>query len=162
MQCEICGAEIQEEAIKVTIDGSELNVCGRCSHYGAPVRSRTPVSRKNAPIIARKIVGRAPRPRRDPFKELNDELVEGYEEIIKHARESRGWSHQQLAEKIKEKESLIKKIERGEIIPEDSVRKKIERALKIDLTERIVDDEWTGDGLSSGTTLGDIVTIKKK
>ncbi len=161
MQCEICGAEIQEKAIKVTIDGSELNVCGRCSHYGTPVRSQTPVSRKNTPI-ARKIVGRAPRPRRDPFKELNNELVDGYEEIIKHARESRGWTHQQLAAKIKEKESLIKKIERGEIMPEDPVRKKMERILKVDLTERIGNDEWTGDSLNSGTTLGDIVTIKKK
>ncbi|WP_407354879.1 multiprotein bridging factor aMBF1 [Methanolobus sp. WCC5] len=162
MQCEICGAEIRGDSFKVSIDGSELTVCGRCSQYGNAVGKRTPVSRKVAPV------GRAPGStgtRRPPKKVpgmIVDELVDDYDQVIREARESRKWSHDQLASKIKEKATLIKKIERGEIVPEDDVRQKIEKALDIKLTERTGDDDWSGERLNRGTTLGDIVTIKRK
>jgi len=57
---------------------------------------------------------------------------------------------------------LIKKLERGEIVPEEEIRKKLERELDIKLTERSDEDDWSGERLNKGTTLGDIVTIKKK
>jgi putative transcription factor len=164
MQCEICGAEIREKPIDVTIDGSQLKVCSKCSQYGNAVRARSPVSRKISPVSPKPIrnVQKRTTSRRDPFAELDDELVDEYETIIREAREKRGWTQEVLATKIKEKASLIKKIERGEITPEDSVRKKIEKALSVDLMERQGKDEWNADRLNSGTTLGDIVTIKRK
>lgn len=162
MQCEICGTDIRGKPFKVTVEGSELNVCGRCSQYGTAIKARTPVSKKNAPVPVRPRQTSRPRPRKDPFAELSDELVDGYEHIIKEAREKRGWTHEVLAAKIKEKASLIKKIERGEIVPEDSVRKKLEHTLDIRLMERVSGDDWQADGFQRNTTLGDIVTIKKK
>jgi len=102
------------------------------------------------------------KPQKDFFDILKDELLDNYEQIIKDAREAKGWSQEELAKKIKEKESLIKKIERREIVPEDSVRKKLEYTLNIRLMEHVdaVDQEVTH--LKKNTTLGDIVTIKKK
>jgi putative transcription factor len=162
MQCEICGTDIKGTPFKVTVEGSELSVCGRCSRYGTAVKARTPVSIKNTPVAVRPPGPSHKRPRKDPFAALNEELVDEYENIIKEAREKRGWTQEVLAAKIKEKASLIKKIERGEIVPEDSVRKKLEHTLNIILMERVSEDDWTADGFQRNTTLGDIVTIKEK
>jgi putative transcription factor len=161
MQCEICGTEIRDKPFKVTVEGSELNVCKRCSQYGTAIKARTPVSKKNAPVAVRP-KKRVARQRRDPFAAPSEELIEGYEHIVKQAREKKNWTQEELAAKIKEKASLIRKIERGEIVPEDAVRKKLEHSLDIVLMERVGEDDWKADGFHRNTTLGDIVTIKKK
>jgi len=88
--------------------------------------------------------------------------VPDYDSIIKEAREKKQLTHDELAHKIKEKSSLVKKLERGDIVPEEDVRKKLERELDIKLTERTSQDDWSGERLNKGTTLGDIVTIKRK
>ena len=159
MECEICGSEIHGGSFKVTIDGSELDVCGKCSQLGTATNKRTPVSRKVAPV-ARSMPTRRPIKRK--LEAMSDELVEDYESIIRDARRDHSWSQDQLASKIKEKASLLKKIERGEITPEDSIIKKLERTLNIKLTERTGESDWTGGSLNKGTTLGDIVKIKRK
>ena len=161
MQCEICGAEIREKPLCITIENSELQVCQRCAPYGKPVDKRTPVSRKVSPIV-RTVTKTEKRQNKDFFDILKNELLENYVKIIRDAREAKGWSQEDLAENLKEKASLIKKIERSEIIPEDSVIKKLENTLKIKITERI---DATGAEVShtkKDTTLGDIVTIKRK
>lgn len=161
MQCEICGSELRGSSFKITIDGSELDVCGKCSQYGVLTKKRTPVSRKDAPVAPR-IPAKTSRPRKTGFEGLDYEFIDGYDQIIRDARQSRGWTQEELAAKMKEKVSLIKKIERGEIVPEDSVRVKLERTLEIKLTERVGESDWSGERLNKGTTLGDIVTIKRK
>ena len=71
------------------------------------------------------------------FDQMTDELVDDYGRVIRRAREASGMSHEDLALKIKEKASLLKKIEREAIVPEDKVRKKLERTLQITLTEKL-------------------------
>ncbi|MCL7411819.1 MAG: multiprotein bridging factor aMBF1 [Methanosarcinaceae archaeon] len=159
MECEICGSEIHGGSVKVTIDGSELDVCGKCSQLGTVTNKRTPVSRKVAPV-ARSMPTRRSTTRK--LEAMSDELVDDYETVIRDARRSHSWTQEQLAEKIKEKASLLKKIERGEITPEDSILKKLERTLDIKLTERTGESNWSGESLNKGTTLGDIVKIKRK
>ncbi|MGB9928707.1 MAG: multiprotein bridging factor aMBF1 [Methanosarcina sp.] len=161
MQCEICGAEIRGKPLSVTIDNSELQVCQKCAPYGKPVDKRTPVSRKVSPV-ARTVPKIEKKPKKDYFDILKDELLDNYDQIMKEGREAKGWSQEDLAENIKEKASLIKKIERNEIVPEDSVRKKIEHALNIKLTERVDTSGQEASHLKKDTTLGDIVTIKRK
>lgn len=159
MECEICGAEIHGKSIKVTIDGSELDVCVKCSQHGTVSNKRMPVSRKVAPVARSLPTRRAPR---KSFETVSDELVDDYEMIIRDARREHGWSQDQLAVKIKEKASLLKKIERGDITPEDPIIKKLEYTLDIKLTERTRETEWGGGSLNKGTTLGDIVKIQRK
>ncbi len=160
MQCEICGTDIKGPSFKVSIDGSELTVCGRCSQYGKNVDKRTPVSRKIAPTAPAAQRRKKSKPK--GFEAFTDELVPDYDSIIKEAREKKQLTHDELAHKIKEKSSLVKKLERGDIVPEEDVRKKLERELDIKLTERTSQDDWSGERLNKGTTLGDIVTIKRK
>ncbi|ELK47811.1 XRE family transcriptional regulator [Haloferax volcanii JCM 10717] len=90
-----------------------------------------------------------------------DEIATDYDDRIRQARESRGLSQEELAQSLNEKASLIRKLERGDIMPPDSVRKKIERKLDISLVEGESDDdsEWSGGG-STTTTLGDVVKRK--
>jgi putative transcription factor len=161
MQCEICGAEIRGKPVCITIDNSELQVCQKCAPYGKPVDKRTPVSRKVSPVV-RTVIQAEKRPKKDFFDILKDELLDNYVQIIRDAREAKGWSQEDLAENIKEKASLIKKIERSEIVPEDSVRKKLEHALNIKLTERVDTSGHEASHLKKDTTLGDIVKIKRK
>lgn len=161
MQCEICGAEIRGKPICITIDNSELQVCQKCAPYGKPVDKRTPVSRKVTPVV-RTVTRTGNRPKKDFFDILKDELLDNYDQIIRDAREARGWSQEDLAENIKEKVSLIKKIERSEIVPEEPVRKKLEHTLNIKLTERVEVSGQEVSHLKKDTTLGDIVKIKKK
>ena len=161
MQCEICGAEIREKPLCIIIDNSELQVCQKCAPYGKPVDKRTPVSRKVSPIV-RTVTRTEKRQNKDFFDILKNELLENYVQIIRDAREAKGWSQEDLAENLKEKASLIKKIERSEIIPEDSVIKKLEHALKIKITERVDVSGPEGSHSKEDTTLGDIVIIKRK
>ncbi len=159
MQCEICGADIKGKPIRVVVEGSVLDVCGNCARYGKPADKWTPVSRKISPT-ERVIV--AHKPRRDVFDKLQDEIVPDYAHVIKKARESQGLTIEELASKMMEKAALIRKIEREELIPEDTVRKKLEAALNIKLTEKFSSQDQRGGGFIRGTTLGDVAVIRKK
>lgn len=159
MQCEICGADIRGPSSKISIDSSELTVCGNCSQYGKSANKRTPVSRKVAPV-ARVVPKRKGSGKKVEL--MSDELVDDYDHVIREARERKKLSHDQLAAKVKEKAALIKKLERGDLVPEESVRIKLEKALDIKLTERSSTDDWSGESLNRGMTLGDIVKIKRK
>jgi putative transcription factor len=161
MQCEICGIEIIGSARKVVVEGTELDVCGRCSQYGKAPQGWTPVSRKVAPVEAIPKPGTRKTKRRS-FDDMDDEIVSDYSKIIREAREAKGWTLEELGLNIKEKASLIRKIERSEIKPEDNLRKKLERSLEIKLTERVSHDIMEHGTGFQGTTLGDIVKIKRK
>lgn len=158
MQCEICGSDIKGNPIRVNVEGTNLDVCKQCAHYGKPSDKWSPVSRKISPV-EKVVITR--KPRRDIF-DIDDEITPEYAEIIRKARESMGLSVEELASRIMEKVSLLKKIEREEIIPEDSVRKKLENTLNIKLTEKFSVEEQPSSGFVRRTTLGDVAVIKKK
>ncbi|HEY9205174.1 MAG TPA: multiprotein bridging factor aMBF1 [Candidatus Methanoperedens sp.] len=159
MQCEICGADIKGNPIRVTVEGTVLDVCGKCARYGKPADKWTPVSRKMSPT-EKVVITR--RPRKDVFDKLEGEINPDYSQIIRKARESKGLTIEELASKIMEKSALLKKIERDELIPEDAVRKKLETELSIKLTEKVSSQDQRGGGFIRGTTLGDVAIIRKK
>ena len=92
-----------------------------------------------------------------------DELVQDYDQRIRNARESRGLSQEELANQLNEKASLIRKLERGDVLPSDGVQRKLERELDITLSESggsEEETEWSGGSATGGTTLGDVVKRK--
>ena len=101
-----------------------------------------------------------PKPR-DHFRDLV-EIVPDFGRKIRESRESQDLSLEELAVKIKEKATLLRKIEREEISPEDDVRKKLERELKITLTDQASDDRVKSGLSGRGLTLGDIASIRRK
>jgi len=159
MQCEICGAEIQGSPNRIVIDRSTLDVCKSCARFGKAEDKWSPVPRKIVPVERSFTVNR-PKPR-DQFKDLV-EIVPEYGRIIKEAREREGLTPEKLGMRIKEKSALLRKIERQEILPEDSVRKKLERELSIKLTDEVAESRVKATGGAKGLTLGDIANIKRK
>lgn len=90
-----------------------------------------------------------------------DEIATDYDDRIRQAREAEGLTQEELANDLNEKASLIRKLERGDVLPSDEVQSKLERKLGITLTEGtdIEDTEWSG-GSSDTMTLGDVVERK--
>ncbi len=91
-----------------------------------------------------------------------DELAQDYDDRIRNARESTGLSQEDLAKELNEKASLIRKLERGDVLPSDDVQTKLERELDISLSAGGSggDEEWSGGSSTGGTTLGDVVKRK--
>jgi putative transcription factor len=179
VQCEMCGTETAAPKT-VKIEGAELDVCSDCADFGTEVRTEGTSSSStkystssssgssasssgsggDSSSTSSSSSGGSTR-RRDMFDDM-DEVVQDYDDRIRSARESRGLSQEELAGELNEKASLIRKLERGAMLPSDSVQSKLERELDISLTEG--GDEGDGDwesGSSAGTTtLGDVVKRK--
>ena len=173
VQCEMCGTETGSPTT-AKIEGAELQVCSSCADFGTEIsRADTPssttkystsssssssTSKGSTTQSSRGGGGRS----RDLFDEM-DTLAAEYPQLIREARESRGLSQEELAQELNEKASLIRKLERGDMQPNDSVQSKIERKLDISLSESSGDDDTEWDsGVSPGeTTLGDVVRRKE-
>jgi len=175
-QCEMCGAT-QGSLTTTKVEGAELELCDSCKDFGTEVRTTSPSSsgsKYSTSSSSGKASGASTssagagsssssgstRRRRDMFDDM-DEIAADYDDRIRSARESRNLTQEELANKLNEKASLIRKLERGDILPSDGVQKKLERSLDISLTEGTdVDaDDWSS-GSSSGMTLGDVVKRK--
>lgn len=92
---------------------------------------------------------------------MEGEIVDDYSDRIRTSRMQKGWTQKDLAMRIKEKELLVKKLEKGDLIPEDDVRKKLEQVLGISLLDTASDDLSADTGGTLTTTFGDLIKIKK-
>ena len=166
MNCEICGKPIEGRPIRTKIDGSVLEVCKECSKFGR-VQKDTPLERK---FVSRNKKGnpqKRPQARQNVQRrreEPMDELVEDYNVIIRKARESKGWTREELGAKMDEKVSVINRIESGKMEPDVKLAKKFEKTLNITLIEKYdeMDLESFKSSASGPNTLGSIVKIKRK
>ena len=172
VQCEMCGAETASPTT-VKIEGAEIDVCDDCAEFGTEVRQPaseststkystsssedgTSASSGGSGSSGGGSTSRGP----DMFDDM-EEVVQDYDERIRSAREADGLSQEDLAKELNEKASLIRKLERGSMLPSDSVQSKLERRLDIVLTEGGVDDtDWEGGSASGEYTLGDVVQRK--
>ncbi len=156
MECEICGKEIRGRGFKVVVEGTELNVCARCKEYGVENISSSTQHGVSRVVKKERRSVRGGKP-----IVFTEELVENFNEIIRRERQKRGWSQEELAKRIQEKESLIRKIENAEITPEPEVIEKLERLFDIKLREK-VQEVKVESHKKLVPTLGDVVVIKKK
>jgi len=133
-ECEICGTKANDIYV-VDVEDVELRVCAKCAK-GKKIISRVSDQRAAAKAMA--------------FKELKNDpaqLVENYGRVIHDARESMKLPIKVLAEMLNEKETLLLRVEQQRTMPSQELSKKLERALKIKLTE-------TGDGRSDKVSIG--------
>jgi putative transcription factor len=163
MQCELCGTKAKWPLKTVRIEGAELEVCGECAKFGTEVQQPRKSAVKAAP---RRTGPSAPsgvpaKHKRDVFDFMVGEIVDDYGERIRKARNEKGWSQKDLAMEIKERELLIKKVEKGDLIPEDELRIKLERVLGIRLIDVSEEDEAKRSSDKLVPTLGDVISIKK-
>jgi putative transcription factor len=144
-ECEVCGTEIVGKAQYVQIGSSKLRVCKTCARYGsavvedarAPAQAHAHAQARTTPGIGHAQL--AAQARRKLYEQMDREIEEGleidedYGRKIREARERAGLKQAELAQKINEKQSLLRKIEHEEILPTDEVRVKIARVLNITL-----------------------------
>lgn len=172
----MCGTETgQPKTVK--IEGAELDVCAECADFGTEVRQQSSSSTSTKYSTSSSASdsssgadssssgsgggGGGTRRKRDMFDQM-DEVAQDYDSRIREARESRGLSQEELAKELNEKASLIRKLERGDVLPSDSVQRKLEKELDITLVEGAASDdtEWSSGSSGGGTTLGDVVKRK--
>ena len=93
------------------------------------------------------------------------ELIEGYAQAIRSARQKRGMSQEELAQKVGERVSTLQSIETGRLKPTRKTLRGLERELEISLLEHVssvpLKREWK-QSKGSAATLGDVVKIKRK
>ena len=106
-------------------------------------------------IEKRKKIGILPQ-----YEEEETFFVENYGKLIIETRGKKGLSREQFAEKIKEKESVIKRVENEEMTPDDALTDKIERFLEIKL-KKPYEKKYVDRTSSKKTelTIGDVVQV---
>ncbi len=172
VQCEMCGKEVSSPS-RVKIEGAELDVCDECTEFGTELKTEdssssstkystsssgsSSSSSSSSSASSSSGGGR----RRDMFDEM-DEIAQDFDDQIRNARESAGLSQSELANKLNEKASLIRKLEQGNSLPSDDVRAELESELGIDLSAggSSDDEEWSGGSSDGNYTLGDVVKRK--
>jgi putative transcription factor len=92
---------------------------------------------------------------------MEGDIAEDYADRIRTARMARGLSQKQLALEIMEKEMLIRKLEKSELVPEEELRKKLEKALGIRLLDTETEEVKGQKGSRVVTTFGDIISLRK-
>jgi len=88
------------------------------------------------------------------------ELVEDYGAQIRKARQKLGLSEKDLANKMQEKESVVKNLEKQELTPDNKLIAKIRKYLGIDIVEHI--DASKAKILAKPTgakTIGDMIRL---
>jgi putative transcription factor len=160
MRCEVCGNEIRGRPHYRVIEGAKMTVCGRCARFGSA--DWDPATER---VTARARPSARPTPSR-PRSEVEAvehlELIEDYGEKIRKARQKARMTVEDFAKKIREKESVIKKLEKEELSPDIGLVRKIRNSLGIELlvageTPRVP----VATRPSTGRTLGDIMKLSR-
>lgn len=89
-------------------------------------------------------------------------LVKGYGELLRHAREKKGLTIQEVAEKMFEKESFLHKIESGKAVPDDKLTKKLENFFGVSLSEKYKVTKTAEASGAKAVTLADMLEEKLK
>ena len=164
MNCDICGKTIVGPAFKVKVEGAKMVVCRNCQALGKPYQEDRIVSRPQ-PSFARPIRQpwvHATRPTELP-KELEElDIAENFSDLVRRRRMKLGWSQEDLARKLKEKLSVIQKIETGKVTPNTQLCRQLQHELKIKLLVPRTETPPPKTTTPVEVTLGDIVKIKGK
>ncbi len=171
--CEICGAPIRGKPYIVYIEGAKLKVCEKCAKKAdsiiekptAPQPVKTQPARPFAsqPSHARSPShnqGLRPRPRPQPPVPQDTILDENYGEIIRRAREERGMTPEQLAKKLNEKESVIRRVEEGKLRPPELLINKLEKELEVKIRASPPPSPVSPKANNDGITLKDVAKLR--
>ncbi len=162
MICEMCGKNVPQTR-DVIIDGARLTVCPSCAKFGESSGSQSGSSRSGAPVTQTVINERLEkRERRMQSKAIYAgtttlEIVDDYGGVIRRAREAKGMDLKEFANSIQEKQGILAKVEANNLVPDDKLIKKIEKALDIKLTEVVQSGGTVGGGRSDKMTLGNFI-----
>jgi putative transcription factor len=164
LNCDICGRQIVGQAFKVKVEGAKMVVCRSCQALGKPYQE-DPVIQRAPPGFAERLhvpQSSASRPVKLP-REIDElEVAENFPEVVRKGRMKLGWSQDDLAKKVKEKLSVIQKIETGKMSPNTQLCRQLQHELRIKLLVPRSETPPPKAAAPAEVTLGDIVKIKGK
>lgn len=165
-ECPVCGGIIWGKGQKVLLEGAKITVCDNCAQHGkkiykSPSNVNITKPRQSRPQSAVRKQSLKPK----GVEEL--EIVLDYAKRIRNVRDNLNLNQDQFAQKLNEKPSLLKRIESGKVEPTLKLVKKILKVYNIQLIKKADDTEFNTQETkfmkkSTGSSLGDIASIKKK
>ena len=169
MNCDICGREITGQAFKVRVEGAKMLVCAKCQQLGKPYAEdaapRPPRRPSTSAITMSGPISR-PGPRRrvaELPKEMDElDIAEDYPARVRDRRMKIGLSQEELAKRVKEKLSVIQKVETGKMAPNSRLCRELEHELKVKLLVPLKEAALPKAAAPAEVTLGDIIRIKGK
>lgn len=169
--CDICGNIITGEPIIVEVEGAVLALCSACASKYVSTKNvkvlSKPTTTKQRPTVREHYAQKNVTIRYQPLRKRASidrlEIVEDYADLVKTAREGLGLSRDALAKIIGVKESVVRRIEEGQLIPDLELARKLEKVLNITLIrEKIEEPSITSTSSKHELTLGDIVEIRRR
>jgi putative transcription factor len=122
VECQTCGRDFQK-LNKIEIEGTIVSVCDKCIKFGRVIETKIDYQEIKRYVSIK------------PLIENNTKFVSNYGVLIKKTREARGLTIEDLAKQIKERKSVIARVENEDMNPDDELTKRLENFLKIRLTE---------------------------
>ncbi len=161
MLCEMCGKE-SPVTKPMMVDKTRLNLCPNCAKFGEGyVTSSAPGANVSQSVIEQRLQKREKRMQtKDVYSSgSTQELIDDYGGAIRSARSEKGMTLDQFADSILEKKGTISKIESNNLIPDDKMISKIEKALGIKLRETVQSGVTVGggSGRNEGLTLANFI-----
>lgn len=123
IDCEICGAT--GKVFESQIDGTTMYACARC----AGDNKKTSINKPFAQPVSFQKTSFAQKDFEEP------EFVQGFGKKIRQAREQKKLTIQELALELRERESVIQKLESEKALPSKDLAKKIEKFFGFRLIE---------------------------
>ena len=139
-ECEICGSNKANR--KTKIDKAILIVCDKCVSFGEEIRPPQMKIKKTIPKL----------------EEAEEVLKPDFSEMIRTSREKMKLKQDELAKKLNEKSSVIKRVEEG-WDPSPSLISKLEKFFNIKLTENTEEKSVEKRTKKEKLTIGDVVEI---
>ncbi|MCL1905231.1 MAG: multiprotein bridging factor aMBF1 [Methanomassiliicoccaceae archaeon] len=164
MICELCGKEAGPTR-PVFIEGTKLHVCQNCMRFGEEYKAQSggkAAANNHVPsatVIEERLQRREKRMQtRDVYATTQSvELIEDYGHVIREARIAAGMDLEQFAASIYEKKGTLAKVEANDLIPEEKLMRKIEKALNIKLTETVMATHGTNRSPGAKMTLENFI-----
>jgi len=158
MICEMCGKEVPITK-PMLVEGTKLSLCQSCAKFGDEYKAQqgasqgTPV---NKTVIEQRLERRERRMQtRDVFSASSRELIDDYGTVIRKAREAKGMDLEEFSKSILERKGNIARIEANDLVPDDKMVAKLEKALNITLREQV----QSGGQVSGGRNKSDGMTL---
>ncbi len=148
----MCGKEVPVTK-PMLVEGTKLNLCQNCARFGDEYKgsgsssSGAPVSRT---VIEERLQKRERRMQsKDVYSSTTMELIDDYGTVIREAREAKKMDLEEFAKSILEKKGTLAKIEANDLVPDDKLIAKLEKALDIKLREAVQSGGQVGGGRRS-------------
>ncbi|MCK5177688.1 MAG: multiprotein-bridging factor 1 family protein, partial [Candidatus Aenigmarchaeota archaeon] len=120
-----------EVLIKCRIEEGQLFVCPNCAKMGEIIKEEP---KKKEPFVFEEKEEKI-KPDENLLNELEkDKFADDFYFVIRKKRQQQGLTIKELANKLNIKESIMKKIEQGNFMPDNSTKNKLERFFGIKLT----------------------------